>query len=87
MKVEIPSFYKGKCQEQFHAISDGFAALEKNGVMVSEIRLNSIDMEILKNDPDFESQSMLIDGRIAIWTAFVEEDDDIDCVRLSGDLI
>jgi hypothetical protein len=87
MSVEIPSFSKSKLSRQFHSISDGFAALEKIGVLVTEMRLNSTDFGILKADPDFDGQSvMLDDGGIAVWSAKIIVDDDMECVRLSGNM-
>jgi hypothetical protein len=83
--VEIPSFSKARCKGQFHAIADAFASLERKGILVTEMRLNSIDLEMLKADEDFVGQSQILeDGRIAVWTAILVEDDSMECVRLSG---
>jgi hypothetical protein len=82
--VTIPSFYKSKQKNNFHALGDGFSALEGEGTRVTEVRLNEIDLDILKRDPDFIANSIIEGDSIQVWGAEVVVDDRMEDIKLTA---
>ena len=85
-RIEIPSFSKSKyagCLVDL--LSDGFHSLENSESIVTEIRLNSVDLEILQSDVEYIDQHSHEDGVEYLWTARIVRNDTLDCVVLIGE--